>query len=349
MRGDMLAGVLHGKEDLRMQRIAVPAIGPADVLVRVRAALTCGTDLKTYQRGHHPRMITLPAALGHELAGDIVEVGPAVSSFRTGERVVAANSAPCLRCFFCRRDKKNLCENLLFVNGAYAEFIRIPGRVVERNTYRLPDQVDYREAALSEPLACVLNGIDDTGIRPGDTVAIIGLGPIGLMFVRVAKIRGARVIAIGRRQAHLDRAEHLGAEVLIESRRGFDPTDEVRRSTEGGRGSDIVIEAVGSPHAWRQAVSVVRTGGTVNFFGGCPKQTLVCFDTGKIHYSSLTLRSTFHHTPHHIREALGLIAREDVYPADFIAHQAPLRDLQAVFRRMATESGRLKTAIMPED
>ena len=110
-----------------------------------------------------------------------------------------------------------------------------------------------------------------------------------------------------------------------------------------------VIEAVGSPHAWRQAVSVVRTGGTVNFFGGCPKRTLVCFDTGKIHYSSLTLRSTFHHTPHHIREALGLIAREDVYPADFIEHQAPLSDLLAVFRRMATESGRLKTAIVPRD
>lgn len=349
MRGEMLAGVLHGKEDLRMQRIAVPAIGPADVLVRVRAALTCGTDLKTYQRGHHARMITLPAALGHELAGDVVEVGSAVSSFRIGDRVVAANSAPCLRCFFCRRDKKNLCENLLFVNGAFAEFIRIPGRVVEQNTYRLPGHVDYREAALAEPLACVLNGIDDTGISRGDTVAVIGLGAIGLMFVRVAKIRGARVIAIGRRQAHLDRAEHLGAEVLIESRRGFDPTDEVRRSTEGGRGSDIVIEAVGSPHAWRQAVSVVRTGGTVNFFGGCPKRTLVCFDTGKIHYSSLTLRSTFHHTPHHIREALGLIAREDVYPADFIEHQAPLRDLLAVFRRMAAESGRLKTAIVPED
>ena len=349
MRGEMLAGVLHGKEELRLERIAVPAIGPADVLVRVRAALTCGTDLKVYHRGHHARMITLPAPLGHELAGDIVEVGAAVRSFRVGDRIVAANSAPCHRCFFCRRDEKNLCENLLFNNGAYAEYIKIPSRIVECNTYRVPDHVDYREAALAEPLACVLNGLDDTGVGRGDTLTVIGLGPIGLMFVRVAKILGARVIAIGRRQVQLDRAEHFGAEVLIESRRGIDPTDEVRRSTEGGRGSDMVIEAVGSPHAWRQAVSAVRPGGTVNFFGGCPKQTLVCFDTGRIHYSSLTLRSTFHHTPDHVREALELIARDDVHPADFIEAQAPLRHLLAVFQRMTTQSGRLKTAILPEE
>lgn len=347
LTGKMLAGVLHSKEDLRLERIAVPAIGPSDILVRVRAALTCGTDLKVYRRGHHARMITLPATLGHELAGDIVAMGEAVNRFELGERVVAANSAPCHKCFHCRRDEKNHCENLLFVNGAYAEFIRIPGRVVDCNTYHVPDHVDYREAALSEPLACVLKGIDDTRVRAGDTVTVIGLGPIGLMFVRVAKIAGARVIAIGRRQEQLDRAEHLGAEVMVESRRGTDPSDEVRRHTEGGRGSDIVIEAVGSPHAWRQAVSMCRTGGTVNFFGGCPKDTVVCLDTSRLHYSSLTLRATFHHTPDHIREALEMVSRGDLIPSDFIAGEAALRDIAAVFRSMTTRSGSLKTAILP--
>ena len=347
LTGKMLAGVLHSKEDLRLERIAIPAIGPSDILVRVKAALTCGTDLKVYRRGHHAKMITLPAPLGHELAGDIVMVGEAVNRFELGERVVAANSAPCHKCFFCRRDEKNLCENLLFVNGAYAEFIRIPGRVVDSNTYRVPDHVDYREAALSEPLACVLKGVDDTRVRAGDTVTVIGLGPIGLMFVRVAKIAGARVIAIGRRQEQLDRAEHLGAEVLVESRRGNDPSDEVRRQTEGGRGSDIVIEAVGSPHAWRQAVSMCRTGGTVNFFGGCPKDTVVCLETSRLHYSSLTLRATFHHTPVHVREALEMVSRGDLIPSDFIAGEAPLREIATVFRAMTTHSGRLKTAILP--
>ena len=345
----MLAGVLHGKEQLRLERIGVPSIGPAEILVRVRAALTCGTDLKVYRRGHHAKMITLPAPLGHELAGEIVDVGSAVRSFRIGERIVPANSAPCEQCFFCRRDEYNLCENLLFNNGAYAEFIKIPARIVERNTYRVPEHVDYREAALAEPLACVLKGMDDTKVRPGDTVTVIGLGPIGLMFVRVAKISGARVVAVGRRRAQLDRAEHLGAEVLVESRRGSDPTEEVRRHTEGGRGSDVVIEAVGSPHAWRQAVSMVRSGGTVNFFGGCPKQTVVCFDTGRLHYASLTLRATFHHTPYHMREALELVTRGELNAADFIVEEAPLADIVTVFQQLAAQSGRLKTVIIPPD
>lgn len=347
MARTMLAGVLHGKEDLRLERIRVPSIGPSDILVRVRAALTCGTDLKVYRRGHHAKMITLPAALGHELAGDVVAAGGAVRHFAVGERVVAANSAPCLKCFFCRRDEKNLCENLLFVNGSYAEFIRIPGRVVDSNTYRIPDHVDYREAALCEPLACVLKGIDEAAVRAGDTVAVIGLGAIGLLFVRVAKIAGARVIAIGRRQEQLDRAEHLGAEVMIESRRGSDPADEVRRHTEGGRGADIVIEAVGSPHAWRQAVAICRPGGTVNFFGGCPKGSVVCFDTGRVHYGSLTLTATFHHTPDHMREALDLVSRGDVQPREFIGGEAPLDEIVAVFQRMATRHGQLKTAVIP--
>lgn len=345
----MLAGVLHGREDLRVERLPVPHVGPSDVLVRVRAALTCGTDLKVYRRGHHAKMIVLPAILGHEVAGDVVEVGAAVRNFKVGDRVVAANSAPCHRCFFCRRDQMSLCENLLFMNGAYAEYINIPGRIAECNTHHVPEKVDYREAALAEPLACVLNGLSDMDVRRGDTLAVIGLGPIGLMFVRAAKILGARAIAVGRRQAQLDRAEHLGAEVLVESRRGSDPTDEVRRSTDGGRGADIVIEAVGSPHAWRQAVSMVRPGGRVNFFGGCPKRSVVCFETGRIHYSSLTLRATFHHTPEFVREALEWIVEGEVCPADFIDAEAPLVDLASVFQRMTTRTGLLKTAILPSD
>lgn len=347
MRGTMLAGVLHGKEDLRVERIGIPAIGPSDILVRVRVALTCGTDLKVYRRGHHAKMITLPAPLGHELAGDVIAVGSAVSAYKPGDRVVAANSAPCHKCFHCRRDEYNLCENLLFNNGAYAEFIKIPGPIVESNTYPIPSHVDYREAAIAEPLACVLKGLDDTGVGPGDTVSVIGLGPIGLKFVRLAKVAGARVIAIGRRQVQLDRAEHLGADVLVESRRGHDPADDVRRATDGGRGTDAVIEAVGSPHAWRQAVSMVRAGGTVNFFGGCPKHAQVCFDTGRLHYASLTLRATFHHTPDHFREAVELVSRGDLHASDFILEDQPLDELVAVFQRMMQQSGRLKTAILP--
>src|ERR1700728_3078815 len=206
----MTAAVLYGKEDVQIETVDVPDIGDDDVLVRVRAALTCGTDVKVFRRGYHARMIVPPALFGHELAGDVVAMGRNVRGFQIGQRVVAANSAPCGDCFFCRRGQDNLCADLLFNNGAYAEYIRIPGRIVEKNMYTVPEHVSYQDAALVEPLACVLRGIEETGLRAGDTMAVIGLGPIGMMFVRLAKtVYGARVIAIGRRQTQLDRAKAM--------------------------------------------------------------------------------------------------------------------------------------------
>src|SRR6202045_5097863 len=169
----MTAAVLYGKEDVQIETVDVPQIGRGDVLGRVRAALTCGTDVKVFRRGYHARMIVPPALFGHELAGDVVSVGEDVSRFRVGQRIVAANSAPCLECFYCKRGLENLCDDLLFNNGAYAEFIRIPARIVERNMYEIPAHVSYQDAALVEPLACVLRGIDETGLRPGDTIVVI--------------------------------------------------------------------------------------------------------------------------------------------------------------------------------
>ena len=142
----MLAAILYGKEHVQLERIPVPAIGPGDILVRVRAALTCGTDVKVFRRGYHARMIVPPAVFGHEFAGDIVAVGDSVTRFRCGQRVVAANSAPCLQCFYCNRGKVNLCEDLLFNNGAYAEYIRVPARIVERNTYEIAPHLKYQDA-----------------------------------------------------------------------------------------------------------------------------------------------------------------------------------------------------------
>lgn len=343
----MTAAVLYGKEELRIEQIPAPRIGPRDILVKVRAALTCGTDLKVFRRGHHARMITPPAVLGHELSGDVAAVGEEVTRFTLGDRVVAANSAPCGDCFFCRRDRENLCEDLLFNNGAYAEYVRIPARIVEKNTCLIPAHIDYREAAMVEPLACVLHGLEDTGVRAGDTVTVIGLGPIGLMFVRLAHLAGARVIAVGRRLAQLTRAKKMGAEALIIARPGSEPVAEVRAATEGGRGSDVVIEAVGSPHAWRGAVEMACSGGTVNFFGGCPKDSSICLDTSRIHYSELTLKASFHHTPRHIREALEVIVSGAIGAADFVISEAPLKDLLNVFRHMMSHNGHLKTAILP--
>ena len=342
----MMAAVLYGKEHLRVEPVAVPKIGPGDILVRVRAALTCGTDVKVFLRGYHARMIVPPAVFGHELAGDIVVVGENVRGFRPGQRVVAANSAPCNECYYCLHGQQNLCEDLLFNNGAYAEFIRIPARIVERNTYEIPSHVGYQDAALSEPLACVLRGLEETAIRPGDSVAVIGLGPIGLMFVRMAKVCGARVIALGRRQAQLERAARLGAAELVQV---GEPATAVRavRDLTGGRGADAAIEAVGSPATWEMAVQMVRRGGTVNFFGGCPSDTRITLDTSLLHYSEITCKASFHHTPAHIRQALQVIANGDVTARDFVKGQEPLQNLLEVMRYLTSHNGHLKTAIIP--
>src|ERR1700743_3140551 len=227
----MTAAVLYGKEHLRIETVDVPLVGPGDILVRVRAALTCGTDVKVFRRGYHARMIVPPAVFGHEFAGDIVAVGKDVARFQPGQRVVAANSAPCLRCFYCTRGKLNLCEDLLFNNGAYAEFIRVPARIVERNTYEIAPHLKYQDAALAEPLACVVKGLEDTGVQAGVTVAVIGVGPIGYMFVRLASLRGAHVIAIGRRRSKLEQTLQLGADRVVATEETPDPVAAVRELT----------------------------------------------------------------------------------------------------------------------
>jgi len=343
----MTAAVLYGKERLQIEVVDVPRIGPGDVLVRVRAALTCGTDVKVFKRGYHARMIVPPALFGHELAGDIVAVGSAVKNFRVGQRVMAANSAPCGKCYYCQRDQENLCEDLLFNNGAYAEYIRIPERIVQKNLHLLEDHVGYQDAALAEPLACVLRGLEDSNLRAGDTIAIIGLGPIGMMFVRLAKaVYGARVIAIGRRQQQLDRASRMGADETILNDGASDVVAAVKGMTSG-RGADVVIEAVGLPELWQLAVHLLRRGGIVNFFGGCASGTEVNLDTNLLHYSEITCRASFHHTPALIGKALDVISRGYVTAKDFVNGVEPLTNLLEVMQHLMSHNGHLKTAIIP--
>ena len=343
----MSAAVLYGKEQLRIERVDVPQLGRGDVLVRVRAALTCGTDVKVFRRGYHAKMIRPPALFGHELAGDVAAVGSEVAAFHVGQRVVAANSAPCGACFYCQRSQENLCQDLLFNNGAYAEFIRIPERIVEKNMHAIPDHVTYQDAALVEPLACVMRGLEESGVKPGDTVAVIGLGPIGMMFVRLAKsVYNARVIAIGRRRSQLERASGMGADEVVLNEEGSDVVTPVHKLT-GGRGADIVIEAVGLPEVWQLAIKLLRRGGVVNFFGGCPEGTEVPVDAGLLHYSELTLKASFHHTPALIRQALDIISRGRVTARDFVNRVEPLANLLEVMQHLMSHNGHLKTAIIP--
>src|SRR6266571_7910916 len=230
--GHMTAAVLYGSEDLKIEKVDIPALAPDEALVRVKVALTCGTDLKVWKRGYHARMITPPAVFGHELAGVVEQVGSeAAENLAVGSRVMPANSAPCGICFFCRKERSNLCEDLLFNNGAYAEYIRIPGRIVRKNMLEIPPHVSFMDAAMAEPLACVLRGIHETGVQPGDTTVVIGCGPIGLKFIRILAGRGVNVIALGKRPNQIRAAEQSGARAAFIAPDLSDPAKTVRELT----------------------------------------------------------------------------------------------------------------------
>jgi L-iditol 2-dehydrogenase len=344
----MTAAVLYGSEDLRIEKVDVPVLAPDEVLLRVRLALTDGTDLKVWQRGYHAKMIQPPSVFGHEVVGEIVAVGKRVDPrWRIGARVIAANSAPCLRCYHCRRGQENLCEDLLFNNGAYAEYMRIPGRIVVENMLEVPHSVDDGSAALVEPLACVLRGIHEMELRTGDTAVVIGCGPIGLKFVRMLSRRGVRVIALARRAAPLEIAKRMGAIATINVTTVGDAVVAVKALTDEQRGADGVVEAAGNPATWQQALAMVRRGGVVNFFSGLSSGTRVEIEPATIHYSEIKLISTFHHTPRFIREALEAIRRGDILAHDFVTEEIPLAELPQAFSRMKSRSREIKLAVRP--
>jgi L-iditol 2-dehydrogenase len=346
-RATMRAAILHGREDIRIESVPVPRAEAGELILRVGAALTCGTDLKVFRRGYHARMIVPPALFGHELAGTVVEAGEGVTNFAPGNRVVALNSAPCGQCYFCSRAQENLCDDLLFNNGAYAEFIRIPARIVAKNTFCVPDHVPLEHAALTEPLACAVHGLEDSHPRKGDIVAVIGGGPLGLMILHVAALAGFETIAIVKHDGQVEAARQLGATYVVQASTIRKAIRETRALTPNDRGVDIAIEAVGQPETWQEAVELVRKGGTVNFFGGCAANTHVALDTNRIHYSDITLRATFHHTPAICRRALELIAGGRFQAGAFITGHAHLYELNRVFEKLMNRSSEIKTAIVP--
>jgi L-iditol 2-dehydrogenase len=211
----------------------------------------------------------------------------------------------------------------------------------------VPSNVSYEEAAMVEPLACVLRGLHETSLEIGDTVVVIGGGPIGLMFVQVAKLKGCNVICVAKRDSQVSAAKRLGADDVVQITQVQDPVDAVRALTPDRRGADVVIEAVGRPEAWEWAIDMARKGGTVNFFGGCASGTKVALDTNRLHYSEIALKATFHHTPETVRKAFALIAERKIRGADYITGEAPLSRLQQVLRHMLNRNGDIKTAIIP--
>lgn len=342
----MLAAMIYGVKDLRVEEVPKPEVEHGEVLVKVKAATTCGTDLKIFQRGYVEGVIKLPTVFGHEWAGEVVEVGEGVSWPRVGMRVRAGNSAPCLRCRMCQRGSFNLCENMMWLWGAYAEYIKVPARMVLVNMQEIPSHVSFEEAAVAEPLACVLRGAEKADIKLGDSVAIIGAGPIGLLHLLTARRMGAeKIIMTDLVEERLEFARQLGTDETVNAQR----EDVVKKTKEltQNYGADVVIEAIGQPTTWEQALRIVRKGGTVLEFGGCPPNTEIRVSTELLHYGDVTVIGAFHTTPTHFKKALNLISSKAINVKPLITKKMPLTKIKEAFETLTTSKKDVKIAINP--
>jgi L-iditol 2-dehydrogenase len=340
----MRAQVFHGPGDLRFEDIPVPEPQPGEVVLKIEAALTCGTDVKTLRRGHPVMIPHVPTVFGHEFAGTVSAVGAGVRRIHAGDRVVAANSAPCGDCPRCVAGRPNLCEDLLFVNGAYGEYIALPPRLVARNVVPLPGNVPSSHAAFAEPLACAILGVQRARVEAGQTVAIFGHGPLGCLLAMVAASEKARVIIVGKAGWRLDHVRALGLGDCLDATTGN--VEAALRDLTGGRGVDVAMDATGRPEVWEQAVDVTGRGGTVLFFGGCAPGTTIQLDTRRVHYEELTLVGAFHHTPELIRRSVDLIAAGSVAPDRLLTHRMGLEAVPAALELM-TRGQALKVLIEP--
>lgn len=338
----MRAAIFYGPGDLRIEDVPEECPGPGEIAVEVRAAATCGTDLKSYRRGHPKLFPTLPARFGHEFAGIVSAVGDGVTGFTRGMRIIAANSAPCGHCWACTLGRESLCENLQFLNGAFAQQLVIPKAIVDRNTYQIPDTLAFEAAAPLEPLATVVHGMAETGIQLGDTVVVHGAGPIGLMFVRLAVLRGATVISVDQSSWRLQQAEVAGASAVVDIAGLAGPQDivaTIKKTTPGGRGADVGIEAVGLPAVWEQTVSTLRPGGTALLFGGTPRGARFSVDSSAMHYQEYTLKGVFHHAPRFVKAAVDLLISGKLDGQMLITEKRPLDRLVESLEDMAAGRG----------
>jgi L-iditol 2-dehydrogenase len=345
MTGNKMKAVFYlGPGELAVQTVPIPRAAEGELVVRVRSATTCGTDVKTYLRGH-PKF-SPPSPFGHEFAGDVVEVGLGVECFKLGMRVTANVFAPCGVCFLCKMGQSNLCEDMVYNLGAYAEYIRVPAPIVRFNTFELPEAFPYAQAAVLEPLVSVVHAQARVAIQPGESVVIIGAGgPIGLMHLQMAVRSGAsQVIAIDRSQTRLEVAAELGAtkSILVP-----DPSvDKQVFELTQQRGADVVIECAGTAETWLQAIEMVRKGGRVLWFGGLPGGTSMTIDAHKIHYGELTLLGTHGGTPLDALRAFELLTSGVINSAALISDEVGLNQVQDALDRMSRGEV-IKVAIDP--
>lgn len=342
----MLAALLYGKEDLRLEIVPDPTPDLGEVVIRVKTATTCGTNLKVWRRGGHGKMLQLPTLFGHEAAGEIVAMGEGVQGWQIGSRVVANNSAPCFRCFFCDRHAYSLCPNITWNNGTFAEYLKIPAAIIRANLLLIPLDVPDKLALLTELLAYILHGIDRSPIQSKDRVIVIGDGAIGLMFVAVLATRCAEVMLFGGNDNRLKIGRQFGAFQTFNYHQLEQPIPEVVRSLLEGWGADAVIEATGVPEVCETAIACGRPGAIINLFWGCRKDTKIKVNPERLHDIEMTLKGVFHSTPYHVREALSTIASRQISLELLLSDRRSLKDLERTFQDMRDRQV-IKVAIVP--
>ena len=331
----MRAAILKEPGCIEICEVERPVPAEGELLVKVEAALTCGTDLKAYLRGHP--LIPMPGLFGHEFSGVVAEKGKGARKFKIGDPVMGVHSAPCLKCAYCRRGLGNLCEHIMTtkVLGAFAEYILIPGHIVAQNLFKKPEHIGFDEAAFLEPLACVVHGMDPLKITGKDTILIIGAGPIGLLHLLLAKSKGARVLVADIEEKRLSTAGALGADRTFHASQTHASVHTVTRDL----GVDVVFECTGRPGVWEESVQFVRRGGTVVLFGGCKKGTTVTYDTERLHYDEVTLKGVFHFTPHDVKKAFQLLKRGTIPVKKLVSATCRLQDISDIFSKLSRGEG----------
>ena len=336
MTKTMRAVIFHGPRDVRLEERPVPEPGPGEVVVKIGAALTCGTDFKAYRQGHRVLLGDYPSPFGHELAGTVSALGAGVKNVKEGDRVVVANSAPMDDCFWCAHGQNHLCPRLKLHNGAYADYDRVPAHIVRHNLHPLAANIPFEVGALAEPFSTTIHAAEIMGVRADELCVVIGAGPMSHMLVHALAARGARVAVLGRSKAHLETAKAAGAEAVFSADDG--PVEKRVRAWAAGRGPDHVFEAVGKAETHLQAVDIVRDGGKICLFGGCAQGASIPLDLHRVHYKQLALQGVFHHTPPHFREAVRLLSEGKVKTELLIQGEIKLADVPRFFAENADRS-----------
>lgn len=338
----MKACILLKPGKIKLSDIKNPEPSKGEVLVKVKSALTCGTDLKAFLRGHS--LIPMPGVFGHEFSGIVEKVGKGVRKFKKGDEIMAAHTAPCLKCKYCKQGLYNLCEKIMDTKmlGAFSEYIVLPEHIVRQNAFHKPKNLSFEEAAFLEPLACVVHSLNSLQIKKGNTALIIGSGPIGLLHLMLLKKMGAIVVVTGLENDRLKLAGKLGAKAAVMP----DKLEKTIEKLTKNMKVDYVFECTGQPEVWQSSVNYARRGGTVILFGGCKSGTQVTYDAGRIHYDEMTLKGVFHFTPADVKNAYDLLKNRKINVSKLISGKIKLEDISQAFQKLSRGIG-IKFAINP--